>query len=76
MILESVTNLQAMNVKKAFAIAVESQCLEIVKLFSMFRVDLNSLCYKKKTPLYIACETGNVEITGLIIDRFETAMNL
>ena len=67
---------QGLNARKAVCLAAELGHLDIVKMFAEVRVDLNSLSYLKKTPLYCAIESGQVEVACYLSDRFEVNVNV
>jgi ankyrin repeat protein len=64
-----------LNVKKAMLIACQNNHLDIVKFMVNQGFQLNQNTVWKKSPLYIACEYGNIELASYLIGRFEIDVN-
>lgn len=69
-------NVNNLNIKKAMIYACANNSIEIVKLLISYGFDLNNNHINKKSPLYVACEYGHIELATYLIERFEIDPNL
>lgn len=56
-----------LNVKKAMLYACEKNHMNIVKALIGIGFEINNTCVNKKSPLYVACENGHVELATYLI---------
>lgn len=74
--MNSPTAVHLLNVRKAMLYACQSGSIGIVKFLVSQGFELNQCLVNKKSPLYVACEHGQVEVATYLARRFEIDPNL